>query len=145
VSTAAQVLSLESRVAEHQQQQASFDAQLQQSQLETQRAQRALRTAQQDAAGPAGPLDGALGGGLRGMPGLALRMQDQGSPGMLDTDSWAEPASVEVRMHTTILACLMLQQNHQFSQKFCMECLQCVEATSYLPLKATNSRAVLLC
>ncbi|KAL0046102.1 hypothetical protein WJX82_002585 [Trebouxia sp. C0006] len=90
-----QVLSLESRVAEHQQQQARFETQLQQSQLETQRAQRALRTAQQDAAGPAGLLDGALGGGLRGMPGLALRMQDQGSPGMLDTDSWAEPASVE--------------------------------------------------
>ena len=98
------MLSLESRVAEHQQQQASFDTQLQQSKLETQRAQRALRTAQQDAAGPAGPLDEALGGGLRGMPGLALRMQDQGSPGMLDTDSWAEPASVEVCMQTLCIS-----------------------------------------
>lgn len=106
--TAVQVLSLESRVAEHQQQQARFETQLQQSQLETQRAQRALRTAQQDAAGPAGLLDGALGGGLRGMPGLALRMQDQGSPGMLDTDSWAEPASVEVCIHTMIVHCISL-------------------------------------
>ena len=84
------MLSLESKVAEQQQQQASFQTQLQQSKLEAQRAQRALRTAQQDAAGPS---DGA---GLRAMSGLALRMQDQGTSGMLDTDSWAEPASVEV-------------------------------------------------
>ena len=87
-----QVLSLESKVAEYEQQQSTFQAQLQQSKLEAQRAQRALRTAQHDAAGPS---DGA---GLRGLPGLALRMQDQGTTGMLDTDSWAEPASVEVNM-----------------------------------------------
>lgn len=86
-----QVLSLESRVAEHQQQQAGFEAQLQQSKLEAQRAQRALRTAQQDAAASAGPMAGVLGGGLRGMSGSGLA-----TPGMLDTDSWAEPASVEV-------------------------------------------------
>ena len=82
-----QVLSLESRVAEHQQQQAGFEAQLQQSKLEAQRAQRALHTAQQDAAASAGP----MGGVLRGMSGSGLA-----TPGMLDTDSWAEPASVEV-------------------------------------------------
>ena len=87
-----QVLSLESKVAEYEQQQSTFQAQLHQSKLEAQRAQRALRTAQHDAAGPS---DGA---GLRGLPGLALRMQDQGTTGMLDTDSWAEPASVEVKM-----------------------------------------------
>lgn len=89
---AAQVLSLESKVAEYKDQQASFQTQLQQSKLEAQRAQRALRASQHDAAGPS---DGA---GLRAVPGLALRMQDQGTTGMLDTDSWAEPASVEVKM-----------------------------------------------
>lgn len=77
-------------MAEYEQQQATFQAQLQQSKLEAQRAQRALRTAQHDAAGSS---DGA---GLRALPGLALRMQDQGASGMLDTDSWAEPASVGV-------------------------------------------------
>ena len=35
-------------------------------------------------------------------------MQDQGSPGMLDTDSWAEPASVEVCIHTMIVHCISL-------------------------------------
>lgn len=85
-----QVLNLESKVAEYEQQQAAFQTQLQQSKLEAQRAQRALRTAQHDAAGSS---DGA---GLRALPGLALRMQDQGASGMLDTDSWAEPASVGV-------------------------------------------------
>lgn len=88
----AQVLSLESKVAEYKDQQASFQNQLQQSKLEAQHAQRALRASQHDAAGPS---DGAA---LRAMPGLALRMQDQGTTGMLDTDSWAEPASVEVKM-----------------------------------------------
>ena len=107
---AVQVLSLESRVAEYEQQQASFESQLQQSKLEAQRAQRALRTAQQDAAGPAAHLEGALAGGLRGTAGLALRMQDQGSPGMLDTDSWAEPASVEVPHHLMPCYCTAVSQ-----------------------------------
>lgn len=91
------MLSLESKVAEYQKQQAAHQKQLLSSKQEAQRAQRALRAAHQDAATPAGPLEGALGGALRGSPALGVRLPDQASPsGMLDTDSWAEPASVDV-------------------------------------------------
>lgn len=90
---------MESKVADYQQQQASQQKQLERSKLEAQHAQRALRAAQQDAsAGPSQmPLSGSALGG---------RLLDQSSPGMLDTDSWAEPASVEVSMPSLLHAFL---------------------------------------
>lgn len=85
-----QVLSLEARLTEQQQQQAASDKLLQRAQAEAQRAQHALRTAQQD---PAGPARGLVDGPGSRMGG---RLQDRAPSGMLDVDSWAEPASVEV-------------------------------------------------
>ena len=81
-----QVLSLEARLTEQQQQQAASDKLLQRAQAEAQRAQHALRTAQQDPAGPARGL----------VEGSGSRMGGRAPSGMLDVDSWAEPASVEV-------------------------------------------------
>ena len=93
-----QVLSLESKVAEYQQQQAAQQKQLERSKLEAQHAQRALRAAQQDAS--AGPSDGPFAGAVRNSPRATL--PDQAPPRMLDTDSWAEPASVEVSINTQV-------------------------------------------
>lgn len=86
-----QVLSLEARLTEQQQHQAASEKLLQRAQAEAQRAQHALRTAQLEPAGPTG--------GLRDGPGFRIggRLQDRAPSGMLDVDSWAEPASVEVQ------------------------------------------------
>lgn len=89
-----QVLSLEARMNDQQQQQAATDKLLQRAKAEAQHAQHALRTAQQDAAGPAGPHVGA--GPFLRSPASGGGLRDRGPSGMLDTDSWAEPASVEV-------------------------------------------------
>ena len=89
-----QVLSPQARMNDQQQQQAATDKLLQRAKGDAQHAQHALRTAQQDAAGPAGP-PGVAGPFLRS-PASARGLRDRASSGMLDTDSWAEPASVEV-------------------------------------------------
>lgn len=86
-----QVLSLESRLTEQQQQQVASDKMLRRAQAEAQHAQHALRTAQQDAAGPSGAF--REGAGFR----IGGRLQDRAPSGMLDIDSWAEPVSVEVQ------------------------------------------------